>query len=170
MAERQNAWYEKSLPVFAQAKAEARQQRIPNERLTVMSIGALVTLLGMFAMRNGWRMMHALNKYEFEHTKSAGYSELASTICALCQQRAFVVLLNDPGIEARANPPLCDAGKHPGLGVLPTSHLLLGQDQIQHTEAELHAHARFVEQGRARACRPTQPSLYSVRPWSSALR
>jgi len=78
LAEKHNAWYEKSIPVFAAAKTQARQQRILNERLTVMSIGALVTLLGIFMMRKGWRIMHTLNKYEFEHTNSAGVVEFES--------------------------------------------------------------------------------------------
>jgi hypothetical protein len=87
MAERQNAWYEKSLPAFAAAKQEARLQRTRNERLTVMFIGALVTLLGLFMMRRGWRIQRALDKYEFENRTEGGVVEFESHDAALRHRR-----------------------------------------------------------------------------------
>jgi hypothetical protein len=90
VAERQLAVYAKAVPAAAMARESRQHERIADrkqERLLVMGIGTLITLLGLFMMRKGWRIQRELDKYEFEHRNEAGVVQFASHDDALRHRR-----------------------------------------------------------------------------------
>lgn len=90
VAERQLAVYAKAVPAAARAKAGEQTERVARrqrERLLVMGIGLVVTLLGLLIMRAGWRIQRTLDKYEFEHRNAAGVVEFESHEAALRHRR-----------------------------------------------------------------------------------
>ncbi len=93
LAARQVAWFEASTSTYTDAVQTARERKILAERVTVSGIGLLVTLLGLYMLRRGWRVQRELDRYEFEHRTDGGVVQFEAYEDAVRHHRRRVVAM-----------------------------------------------------------------------------
>lgn len=91
LIEKHNQWYERTNPVYAQAKQQSRQDAKNAERRNLLIAGLLITLLGALMLRHGWKRMRALDKYEFEHRTKGGAVEFETYEASIRHRRGKYV-------------------------------------------------------------------------------